>query len=153
MPQKYLSQQQAIDYLQHGNTGRLATCSSEGQPYITPLHYVYQDEKLYFHCAHEGQKLMNIASNEKICFEVSHTEKNVFGAKACACATRYTSVLVFGTARIVSDAAEKVMALNRLTAHIAGDSSYAHVTEELAAACCVLVVDIVSISGKENVDP
>jgi len=153
MPQKYLSQQRTVDYLQHGNIGRLATCSLEGQPYITPLHYVYHDGKLYFHCANEGQKLVNIAANKKICFEISHAEKTVFGAKACACSTRYTSVLVFGTARLVLDDAEKVIALNQLVAHISGDAAYANVTEDLASMCCVIAVDIASVSGKENIDP
>ena len=153
MPQKYLSRQQSFDYLQQGNIGRLATCNLEGQPYITPLHYIYYNEKLYFHCANEGQKLINIAANRKICFEVSHAEKTIFGTKACSCATRYTSVLVFGTAGIVSDNAEKATVLNQLVAHISGDSAYANVTEELAAACSVIAVDIVSISGKENIDP
>lgn len=153
MPQKILSQQQAVEYLQKENVGRLATCALEGQPYITPVHYLYHEGKLYFHCANEGQKLMNIAENPKVCFEVSQINKSVLGAKACSCSTRYTSVLVFGTARIMLNNAEKATVLNSLTMHIAGDAALANVTEELAAACCVVAVDIVSISGKENIDP
>ncbi len=107
MPQKWFTDNEALDYLARQTDGRLATCDAEGQPYITPLNYVVHDGKVYIHCAHEGKKLTNIANNPKVCFEVSHTDKSIFGATACQCSTRYTSVLVFGVATVVENIQEK----------------------------------------------
>ena len=106
----------------------VATCDAAGQPYITPLNYVFHRGNIYFHSAPKGHKLDNIAVNSRVCFEVSQTDKPVFAEKACACSTRYTSVVVFGRARVVTDDGEKVDALNALTEKIAAGRQFVPAT-------------------------
>jgi nitroimidazol reductase NimA-like FMN-containing flavoprotein (pyridoxamine 5'-phosphate oxidase superfamily) len=153
MPRKWLSEDEAIAYLASRTDGRLATCDAAGQPYITPLNYVFHRGNIYFHSAPKGHKLDNIAANNRVCFEVSQTDKPVFSEKACACSTRYTSVVVFGQARVVTEDGEKVDALNALTGKIAAGRPFEPATAALAGGCVVVAISVDRISGKKNVDP
>lgn len=153
MPKKWLTEADAIEYLAGKTEGRLATADLAGQPYITPLNYVFDAGKLYFHCATKGRKLENIAVNNRVCFEVSHTEKNVFTPKTCACATRYISVLVFGTAQVIDSLEERTRILNVLSEKFAAGRPYQPVESAMAEACSVVEIVIDKISGKRNIDP
>ena len=89
-----LTDEQAIDILQKGEYGVLSTVSPDGQPYGVPVSFAYTGNALYFHCAVEGHKLDNLASNPRVSFcVVGATE--VLPDKF---ATRYESAIVFGTA-------------------------------------------------------
>ncbi len=153
MPQKPLSTEAAVEFLTQEGVGYLATYDLAGPPYITPLNYLYHQGKIYFHCANEGRKLENIAANNQVCFAVSRTDKAVFAPVACRCSTRYTSVLIFGTARIVEDIPQKVHLLNLLVAKFAEGRHFAPVDAPAAAGCTVVEIAIGSIHGKRNVDP
>ena len=154
MPVQWMTQEEAYEFLAHSSEGRLATCGETGQPYITPVNYVISQGKLYFHCRKTGRKLDNIAANPRVCFEVSRTDKAVFSAdRACACATRYTSVLAFGSAQTVDDPEEKAARLNLLMSRYAAGRSFEPVTIENAGACAVVEILIDEITGKRNVDP
>lgn len=153
MPKKWLSEDEAVAYLAARTEGRLATCDAAGQPYITPLNYVYHRGRIYFHCAPKGHKLDNIAANDRVCFEVSQTDKSFLAAKACNCSTRYTSVVVFGRARLVTDAAEKLEALNALTGRIAAGRPFEAATAAHIGGVAVVAIDADKITGKRNVDP
>jgi len=153
MPKKWLTESAAIEYLTRRNEGRLATCDENGQPYITPLNYMFFKGRIYIHCANKGKKLDNITCNQKVCFEVSQTDKLVLGATACQCSTRYTSVIVFGTAEIVADVAEKAALLHALTAQLGEGQHYGPISPQAAQSCTVVAITINAITGKRNVDP
>ncbi len=153
MPQQELPFDAAIEFLSQETVGYLATCDPAGPPYLTPLNYVYHQGKICFHCATEGRKLSNIAANNQVCFAVSRIDKPVFAPAACQCSTRYTSVLVFGKARIVEDATRKVHLLNTLVAKLAAGRPFVPVDTHAAARCAVVEIAIGSIHGKRNVDP
>ena len=154
MPIRWMSNEDARDFLAAGTEGRLATCNHAGQPYITPLNYVFRDGKLYFHCKRSGRKLDNLAENNRVCFEVSKATKTIVSEdRPCACATRYSSVLVFGPARVVADPAEKTALLNLLVENLAAGKPFQPVSEQQAEACAVVEICVEEISGKMNVDP
>jgi nitroimidazol reductase NimA-like FMN-containing flavoprotein (pyridoxamine 5'-phosphate oxidase superfamily) len=89
-----LSQEQAREILVKGKYGILSTVSSEGQPYGVPVNYSSNGDVLYFHCAVEGHKLENIATNNRVSFCVVG-ETEILPDKF---ATRYESSIVFGKA-------------------------------------------------------
>jgi len=153
MPKKWLSAAEAREYLSGRTEGRLATVDSIGQPYITPLNYIYHEGMIYFHSGPEGRKLANIATNSKVCFEVSHTEKNVFTSLPCKCSTRYTSVLVFGEAQVIVATEEKVRILNLLSEKFAHGRPWSLVDNSKAEGCTVVAVSTLVVTGKRNVDP
>jgi len=154
MPIRWMSDIDAREFLRAGTEGRLATCDPAGQPYITPLNYLYCAGKIYFHSKLDGRKLDNIAANSRVCFEVSATAKlTVATERPCGCSTRYTSVLAFGRARVVSDVAEKTALLNLLVERYAEGKAFQPVEESHAASCAVVEIAVEQVSGKMNVDP
>jgi hypothetical protein len=154
MPVRWMSEIDARAFLAGQTEGRLATCNAAGEPYITPLNYLYREGKLYFHSKLIGKKLDNIAENNRVCVEASAVDKiTVSFDRPCACATRYTSVLAFGAARLISDDAEKTVLLNLLVEKYAGGKAFEPVVERHATECAVVEIRIDEISGKMNVDP
>jgi nitroimidazol reductase NimA-like FMN-containing flavoprotein (pyridoxamine 5'-phosphate oxidase superfamily) len=154
MPIQWMNEEDAREFLAAGTEGRLATCDRAGQPYITPLNYLYRNGKLYFHCKLTGRKLDNLVQNNRVCFEVSEAAKTTISHdRPCACATRYSSVLVFGAARLIADSAEKAALLNLLVERYSAGKAFQPVDEQHAAGCAVIEMCIEEISGKMNVDP
>lgn len=151
MPVQWLSLDEAQGYLAANNTGRLATCDADGQPYIVPLNYVYFEGHIFFHCALAGKKLNHIIQNPKVCFEVSHTDQLDLADLPCGCATRFTSIVVTGAAEIIKDTDEKLRVLDAFIRHIAPLKNYPALRPEMAGACTVVKIEIKEISGKKNV--
>ena len=52
-----LSQEACSVVLEKGTSGVLAVSGDNDYPYAVPLSYVYDGEKIYFHCAKSGHKL------------------------------------------------------------------------------------------------
>lgn len=154
MPAKWLTESEAFGYLAARTEGHLATVDVTGQPYIIPLNYIFFRGGIYFHCASRGgHKLANIAADSRVCFEVSQTDKTVFAEKPCDCATRYTSVIVFGKASIVDSVEEKLAVMTALTDKFAAGRPYWPLDAAMANSCLVVAVSVDKISGKRNVDP
>ncbi|MCX7780983.1 MAG: pyridoxamine 5'-phosphate oxidase family protein [Negativicutes bacterium] len=153
MPKKAMTEAEALHFLTGNNTGHLATVDADGTPYIVPLNYIFYNGGIYFHCAHNGKKLDNIKRHDKVCFEVSRTDKTYLGDKPCNCATRYTSIIAQGRAQVVEDKEEKIKALNALTENFATGRLHGQVDETMAATCTVVRIEIASLTGKRNVDP
>ncbi len=153
LPQVKMSSSDAELFLCDQTAGHLATCDASGQPYVTPLNYIYYQGRIYFHCAHEGRKLDNLAANDRVCFEVSRVDKMVFGQESCGCSTRYTSVLVFGRARIVEDIERKKQVLDAMVEKFAFGRAFSPITLRAAGKCAVVEIAVESIHGKKNVDP
>jgi uncharacterized protein len=154
MPVLWMSENDAREFLAHQTEGRLATCDASGQPYITPLNYLYREGKIYFHSKLTGRKLDNITVNNRVCFEVSETVKlTVSNDRPCACSTRYASVLAFGVAREIPDGKDKTALLNLLVERYAAGKPFQPVEDSHAAECAVVEIRIDEIRGKRNVDP
>lgn len=154
MPAKWLTESEAFGYLAARTEGHLATVDASGQPYIIPINYIFFRGSIYFHCARGGgHKLLNIAADSRVCFEVSQTDKVVFAENPCNCATRYTSVVVFGKAHIVEDVEEKLTVMTALTGKFAAGRPYRPLDAAMVQSCAVVAVSVEKISGKRNVDP
>lgn len=91
--------------LKNGEYGILSTIGVDGYPYGTPVNYVYEDNKIYFHCAMTGHKLDNIQNSTKVSFTVvGKTE--VLPEKF---STNYESAIVFGLAKKALDKKQYVL--------------------------------------------
>ena len=51
-----LSPESCVEVLRKGTSGVLAVSGDDGYPYAVPLSYVYDDGRLFFHCAPSGHK-------------------------------------------------------------------------------------------------
>mgnify|MGYP002565222328 CR=1 FL=1 len=98
-----LSPEENVEVLQRGTAGVLAVSGDDGYPYAVPLSYIYEDGKIFFHCAKEGHKLDGIARSDKVSFCV--IDQNEIRPEEYT--TYFRSVIAFGRARILEDAAER----------------------------------------------
>lgn len=91
---RQISTEEALEILKNGEYGVLSTVGLNGYAYGIPLGYTYRDNKIYFHCAKEGEKIDNINANNKVSFcVVGKTE-----VLPCKFSTNYESVIAFGDA-------------------------------------------------------
>ena len=98
--------------LDTGTYGVMST-AVDNQPYSVPLSYVWQNGKVYFHCALTGRKLDILAVNQNVCFSVVCNDVGAFFENGNY-STIYSSVIVFGKCRSVADPAERNSALRAL---------------------------------------
>jgi uncharacterized protein len=85
--------------------GRLGTVGADGWPYVVPLLYVWMDQKVYIHrTSARGHLADNLDANPRVCFEVdAPDEVFAYGRYQCDTGLAYSSVIAFGTMRVVSD--------------------------------------------------
>jgi nitroimidazol reductase NimA-like FMN-containing flavoprotein (pyridoxamine 5'-phosphate oxidase superfamily) len=102
-------------FLREARYGVVAT-ESGGQPFVNPLLFAYDEESnaLYFHTSREGRICANIGGNARVCFCASEMGRLVSGEAACGLDVEYGSVVVFGRAEVLDDAAEAAKALRLL---------------------------------------
>jgi len=93
-----------------GKVGVLGVSGDDDYPYTVPVNFVYEDGKLYFHSAVSGHKLDGIQKNEKVSFCIIDQDE-VVPEKFTS---YFRSVIAFGIARIVTDDAVKMHALQML---------------------------------------
>jgi len=139
----------ALEVLRDCEYATLATINTDGTPYCIPISPVLVEDVIYFHCATEGQKLINISKNNSVCIScVRHTRlvPEKFSLE-------YESSVVTGTCSIVLDVEEKIMALKKVCEKYA-KSATEHVEEKIAKSLhntCVCKIDIIEITGKASV--
>jgi len=137
---------EALTYLREADIGYLALAENN-RAYAIPLHFVWRDQSIYFHCAPEGRKITLLRQNPHCTFVVSFLDGIKGGASACEYGSYYRSAIVEGVARFVVDTEEKIMALTALTEKHA-QAPFSPVTTAGLAKTTVVAIDLVRISGK-----
>lgn len=92
-----LSLEENESILKNSTSGVLALSGDCGYPYTVPLSYVYEDNKLYFHCAVEGHKIDAIKTCDKASFCVVFQD-DILPEKYT---TLYKSVIAFGKVKLI----------------------------------------------------
>jgi len=145
-----LSEAETVEILRSCTSGVLAVAGDDDYPYALPLSYVYQDGKLFFHCAAEGHKIDSIRRNNKVSFCVIKTDEVIQKTFT----THYKSVIVFGRARILADDNEKRHALESLVKKYSPDyipEGQIEIEHDLKIVC-VVEVAIVHMTGKAAIE-
>ena len=138
------------ELLSNALVGRLGTCFNN-IPYITPVNFVYDKNRIYFHSAHEGRKIENIKHNQQVCFETDEMISIIPGMRMpCGSRTKYKSVIVFGDIRVVIDIDEKTIALNKLIEKYAPEAPRLPNSSDAAERTNVLVIDVKEITAKQS---
>lgn len=146
-----LSKEDCIDILNQGTSGVLALIGDEGYPYAVPLSYVYQNEKIYFHCAKSGHKLDVIKANPKASFCVIGQDSVVPQEYT----TYFRSNIAFGTVRILEDEAEKRRAIEAMAIRYAPEENEENREAAIDRdwkALCMLEFSVEHLSGKEAIE-
>jgi nitroimidazol reductase NimA-like FMN-containing flavoprotein (pyridoxamine 5'-phosphate oxidase superfamily) len=91
----------------------------EGQPYVIPTGYVRVGEKIYLHGSAASRMLRNLDSGIEVCVTVTLVDGFVLARSVFHHSMNYRSVVILGTAHLVTERAEKLEALRSFTNHIA----------------------------------
>ncbi len=137
--------------LAQGTAGVLALSGNGGYPYAVPLSYVFDENRLCFHCAKAGHKLDAIRQNNRASFCVIGQDQIVPEEYT----TYFKSVIVFGTMRILEDAFEKRAAIKKLAVKYAPDDTTEHRSQMIDrdwSPLCMLEMTIDHMTGKEAIE-
>jgi uncharacterized protein len=90
----------------------------DGQPYVIPVLYARDGERIYLHGSPLSRLLRTLAEGIPMCLTVTLVDGLVLARSAFHHSVNYRSVLVLGNGRAVVDPAEKLAALERVVEHM-----------------------------------
>ena len=97
-----LTEHQVSAILSEKRLGRLG-CIVNGDPYIVPINYYYEDGFIYSHSL-AGLKISALRENPRACLQVDEIADDL----------NWQSVLAFGTFEEIHQTAEKAKVINKL---------------------------------------
>ena len=121
------------------------------RPYVVPMNFGRDGDDLWLHAAAAGGlKLDCIRRHPQICVEADQLVRLVRGENACGQWTsHYRSVIGFGNAEIVEDAALKLHGLTTIMRKYSGRSDWKF-DEAQVAKTVVIRIRLQSLTGKQS---
>ena len=125
----------------------------DGQPFVIPTAYARSGEQIHIHGSPAGRLMKS--KEVDVCLTVTLVDGLVLARSAFHTSMNYRSVVVLGTARLVTDIEEKREALRCFTNHvIAGRWEQAkQPTEQELKATSVLALTLEEVSAKIRSGP
>ncbi len=142
---KKMSLEDTIKVLDRAEVGVFGTLSEDGYPYTVAVNYIYENNKIYFHCAKSGLKLDNIKTHDKISFLV-YDNVEVIGEELN---TKYQSVMAFGRAKVIETNPEILWQLIKKYANMDYDKAIELIHKEIDLTALV-EIEIEHITGKRG---
>lgn len=140
-----ISDEKCVEILTNEPRGVLALYGENGYPYALPLDHLYDDGKLYFHCAAEGHKIDAIKANP----HASYCVMDEGFRKENEWALNINSVIVFGTIRFVTDKEQMLLLLRKLgNKHYPTPEAVEHEIERDFKRVCMFELSIDHMTGK-----
>jgi len=127
----------------------------DGQPYVIPTLYARVGERIYFHGSAASRMLRSAGDGAQVCLTVTLVDGFVLARSAFHHSMNYRSVVVLGSARLVTDAGQKWEALHRLTNHIVPGrwEEVRQPSEQEIKGTSVLALDLDEVSAKVRTGP
>ena len=142
-------------FLSKAQVGHIAS-SVDGQPFINPTTFWYDEaeHQIVFHSNVAGRVRSNMESNPKVSLEASELGKLLPSNVALEFSLQFRSVVVFGTARVVTDPVEARRLLYGLISKyfpkMTAGKEYREITDKELRATSIYAIKIEAWSGKEN---
>lgn len=134
------------DVLKHGQIIYIALSTMDGEPYVLPLGYGYEDGVIYLHGGNRGQKKDMAAQNPKVSFNVSIDTEVMRSSVGANFSMKYKSVTGFGRIVELTTLDEKNKALEILMKQY--DGPHTDLTESNMNSVWVVKIDIDHMTGK-----
>ena len=128
--------------------GTVSMCLPDGAPYCIPLSIARIGHVLYFHCAQEGMKLDALRNNPAVCVSCVGMAEPVPGKFT----TLYTSAVLTGHAREVTEEGEKIRALRAICEKYTPENMQ-EFDAAIARSLCrtgIWRIDVTGITGKSK---
>jgi nitroimidazol reductase NimA-like FMN-containing flavoprotein (pyridoxamine 5'-phosphate oxidase superfamily) len=136
------------EFLHEEHVGRLSTIDVNGYPQTIPMNFVFLNDVVYMHSHPRGEKIENFKRNEKVGFEVDRELEFLPSyfedpKNASLADTLYISIVMKGTASLVTDREEKTLALNGLMKKYQPEGGYDPISSEMRVLDGVAVIKII----------
>ena len=92
--------------------------SLDDQPYVIPMAYARMGDQLLIHGSVASRLMKTLASGLRCCVTVTHFDGLVYARSTYSSSMNYRSAMVFGIARLVTDADEKQEGIQALVDHL-----------------------------------
>ena len=142
-------------FLRTAKVGHIAS-SLNGQPFLNPSTFWFDEEnhQIVFHSNVAGRVRSNLEDNPRVCFEASELGKLLPSNVALEFSLQYRSVIVFGTARLVTDETEARRVLygliHKYFPKMQAGREFREITDKELRHTSVYAIQIEEWSGKEN---
>ena len=142
-------------FLHTTQVGHIAS-SRDGQPFLNPSTFWFDEEhhEIIFHSNVTGRVRSNLENNSKVCFEASELGRLLPSNVALEFSLQYRSVIVFGTARLITDQVEERRVLygliHKYFPKMQAGREFREITDKELKHTSVYAIKIEEWSGKEN---
>ena len=142
-------------FLHEARVGHIAS-ARDGQPFLNPSTFWFDEEnhQIIFHSNLAGRIRSNIEANSTVCFEASELGKMLPSNVALEFSLQFRSVVVFGTARLITDPEEARKALygliHKYFPQMTAGKEFRAITDKELARTSIYAIKIEEWSGKEN---
>ncbi len=123
--------------------------SINNTPYIVPVNFAYHNNQIYIHSAREGFKIEIIKINPYVCFEVESNVEIIPAEIPCKWATKYRSVIGYGTIKIIINSEEKKKGLDIIMSKYLESKTFDYKKNNLDRMV-ILKIEIEKISAKQS---
>lgn len=96
-----LSEESSREFLREQTTGRLGCVLENGEPYVVPVNYLFEDGCIYIHSL-PGQKVSAMEANPKVCLQIDEIADDGF---------EWKSVIAFGEFEKIENKQKKIEVL------------------------------------------
>jgi nitroimidazol reductase NimA-like FMN-containing flavoprotein (pyridoxamine 5'-phosphate oxidase superfamily) len=122
---------------------------ADGAPRVLPTGYGRVDDTLYLHGS-SANLTMAAAAGGQVCVTVTHLDGLVYARSVFSHSMNYRSAMIYGTARLLTEPAERLEALRVITEHLTpGQWAYARLpTARELSATSVLALPLAEASVK-----
>ena len=152
------SKEKIKEFLDQEHVGRIASIDENGYPQIIPMNFVFLDNAIYMHSHTKGEKLDNVARNDKVGFEVDRELEFLpsyfeHPTDASVADTLYISVVIKGKGELISNEQEKILALNGLMKKYQPEGRYEPMAPQMPVLDEVAIIKITptSMRGKYKI--
>jgi uncharacterized protein len=128
---------------------------TDEQPFVIPTIHARHEDILYLHGAKASRLLKHVQAGHPICITITLLDGIVFARSVFHSSMNYRSVVLFGSGQVLENDAEKLVAMEILTEHIARGrwADARQPTQKELDSTTVVAVPIASASAKIRTGP
>jgi nitroimidazol reductase NimA-like FMN-containing flavoprotein (pyridoxamine 5'-phosphate oxidase superfamily) len=129
----------------------------DGQPYVIPMLYHYEENTIYIHGQRGGRLPRTMRAGDQVCIEVTLVDGLIASRDALYHSANYRSAVAFGKAREVTDRNEKEAVLERMTrryfpGRTVGEHYRAPSDADLTITA-LMAIEVEELNGKKRSGP
>lgn len=125
--------------------------NADPAPYVVPVCFGVEEDRLYIHGAAAGMKIDLIRANPFVGFSACTDVVIRAGADACSSTASGTSVAGTGRARIVEDREERIRGLDAIMRHYHLEAGAPPLYRPQSfSRTCVIAIHIATLQGKRT---